>query len=182
MYNNIKWSVFFIFLITSTISFAKKTKAQKKETTIHWMTIAEVEAAQKIKPKKVYIDVYTDWCGWCKVMDKKTFSNPNVIKYMNDNFYCVHFNSEKENHIMYKGKEYNINPATKTNELAEQWMRNQMSYPTSLLFDEDFTNPQPVPGYLDIPQFEMIVKYIFENKHKTVPFDEYQKKFKGDWK
>src|SRR5688572_3382607 len=59
-------------------------KVDDKE--IRWMTIDEVQVAMKKKPKKVWIDVYTDWCGWCKKMDKTTFVNPEVIKYMNKNF------------------------------------------------------------------------------------------------
>lgn len=44
--------------------------------------------------KLILIDVYTDWCGWCKVMDEKTYSDPYVAKFMNDNFVCVKLNAE----------------------------------------------------------------------------------------
>jgi thioredoxin-related protein len=192
-----KYSIVLLLLTScSLFSFAKKKKKVTKKTTtsitntaspvsiandkeINWLTVEQVEAQLKIKPKKVYIDVYTDWCGWCKVMDKKTFSHPEVIKYLNEHFYCVHFNAEKTDNVTLHGKVYKI--VGGTNELASQWMRGQMSYPTSLMFDEDFINPQPIPGYIDVPQFEMIAKYIKENKTKTIPFDQYQKAFKATW-
>jgi len=58
---------------------------------VNWLTwneAAELAATDK-NPKKVFIDVYTDWCGWCKKMDKDTFQNPTVAAYMSENYYMV---------------------------------------------------------------------------------------------
>src|SRR4249919_2233805 len=74
----------------------KKKKSGKSATAapvnykeVNWMSIDDVQVAMKKQPRKVWIDVYTDWCGWCKRMDKTTFSDPNVIRYMNKHFYAV---------------------------------------------------------------------------------------------
>ena len=58
---------------------------------IHWMSFEDAVAMTKNEgnTKKVFIDVYTDWCGWCKKMDKDTFQNPEVAQYMQENFYMV---------------------------------------------------------------------------------------------
>ena len=53
-----------------------------------WDAGLQAAAAGK---RYVLVDVYTDWCGWCKVMDKNTFSEPNVAKILNENFYPLHF-------------------------------------------------------------------------------------------
>lgn len=148
---------------------------------IQWLSLEEVEARMKEKPKKVYIDLYTDWCYWCKVMDKKTFTNASVIEYMNANFYCVHLNAETADSILFQGKKYGRIPNSKTNDLAAQWMKDRISYPTSIFMEENFQNPQPVPGYLEIPVMEMLLKYFGENKHKSVPWETWTKTFKGVW-
>ena len=67
--------------------------AQKTQNKINWMTVEEVQEKMLTAPRKVYIDIYTDWCHWCKIMDKKTFTNKYVIDYMNENYYCIHFNA-----------------------------------------------------------------------------------------
>ncbi len=168
----------------------KKKAAAKKETTtaatddstgIHWLTLDEAQVAMKKEPKKVYMDVYTDWCGWCKVMEKKTFTNANVIRYINKHFYAVRFNAETKETIRFGGKMYDFMPQYKANQLAVDLMQGQMSYPTSIIFEENFQGPQPVPGYLDVANMEMILKYLGENIFKTMPFPDYQKQFKASW-
>ncbi len=159
----------------------KPSAVTPKPIGIHWMSLEEAQEQMKILPKKVYIDIYTDWCGWCKVMEAKTFTNKNVIDYMNDNFYAVHLNAETADSVFFKNKKYGRLDGSNTNELAATFMNNKLSYPTSIFFDELFANPQPVPGYLDIPTIEMILKYIGTNKHKSVPFEKYKDAFKGTW-
>lgn len=169
-------------LLIGIITFAFADKKKSNENGIKWVTVEQAEALMKKTPKKIYVDVFTSWCGWCKVMDKKTFSNPDVIAYMNENFYCIHMDAENTSKIMLKGKEYGAYEGSKNNALAVEWLGGRMSYPTSVFLDEDFVNPQPVPGYLEVPQIEMIAKYFVENKHKTTPFETYQKEFKSTWK
>ena len=58
---------------------------------IKWMTFDQAIAAQKKKPKKIFIDVYTSWCGPCKMLSSNTFANKDLAKYVNDNYYAVKF-------------------------------------------------------------------------------------------
>lgn len=149
---------------------------------INWMTWDEVQVAMKKQPKKVWVDVYTDWCGWCKVMDKKTFSHPEVIKYMNEHFYAVKFNAERKDEVMFMGKTYGFSPEHRANLLAAQLMGGQMSYPTNVFMDEHFQNPVTVPGYQTVPDIQVIFNYLTNGIHKkNIPLEEYAKTFKGSW-
>jgi uncharacterized protein YyaL (SSP411 family) len=60
---------------------------------VKWLTFEEAIALHKENPKKVLIDLYTDWCGWCKVMDRETYSNAEISTYINENFYPIKFNA-----------------------------------------------------------------------------------------
>lgn len=171
-------SAFILLLLSNSIALAQKATKAKG---IQWRSVEEVEQLMKTEPRKVYVDVYTDWCGWCKVMDNKTFSNPKVMEYINANYYAIHLNAERADTVVFKGRKYARMPQSKTNELAADWMNNRLSYPTSIFFDEKFSNPQPVPGYLEVPQLEMILKYFGENKHQSVPWEQYRNSFKGSW-
>jgi thioredoxin-related protein len=168
-----------ILLITTQTACASDKKGNNE---IHWMSFEEAEAKMKEKPKKVIIDVYTSWCGWCKVMDKKTYSNDSLIRYVNENFYAVKFDAEQKAPINFKGKKWEFSAQNRANDLAVQLMQGKMSYPTTIFMDEGFENAQPLPGYLELFQMESILKYIGGNSHKAKPFDEWQHDFKPAWK
>src|SRR5688500_17422950 len=88
------------------VSFTRLSTPPSEADRIKWMTWKEVQEAQKKQPKKVFVDAYTDWCGWCKRMDATTFSNPEIIKYVNKNFYAIKFDAETKDVITFKGKSY----------------------------------------------------------------------------
>lgn len=172
---------------------AGKTKktAQKKAATaadvpnnkeIHWITsIPELEAKMQKEPKKVYMDVYTDWCGWCKKMDVSTFSNPEVIKYMNTNYYAVKLDAERKDTIRFQGKEFHFEPQMRSHTFAVDLMQGKMSYPTTIIMLENFQNPQPIPGYLDVNQMETILTFMGNNTYKHQAWAEYQKSYQPAW-
>lgn len=148
---------------------------------INWMSFEEVAVRMKSEPKKVYIDMYTTWCHWCKVMDKSTLSNKNVVAYLNENFYCIKFNAESKEDVTYNGLVYNYDKKKRAHELAIELMKGRLSFPTSVFLEENFTSGQPVPGYLKVKDLEMILKYMAEGKNKTTPWTKYQEAFKPEW-
>ena len=89
-------------LITGTRLFA-----QDQAASIKWMSITEAEQLNKANPKKIIVDVYTDWCGWCKRLDATTYKDAGIVKYVNDNFYAVKLNAESKDKIVYQNQEYN---------------------------------------------------------------------------
>ena len=90
------------FVIVLTLSMSFTSIAQN----INWVTFEQALALQKKNPKKIMMDVYTNWCGPCKMLDKNTFQNPDVAKYVNDNYYAVKFDAEGNEKINYKGNSY----------------------------------------------------------------------------
>ncbi|MEO6833633.1 MAG: DUF255 domain-containing protein [Chitinophagaceae bacterium] len=178
-------------LLLSNLSFAgnknkkgekaQATTAQSESKEIHWLSLDDAQVAMKEQPKKVWIDVYTGWCGWCKRMDQTTFQNPNVIKYMNEHFYAVKLDAEQKGDIRFLGKMYKANPSDRTHPFAEELLKGQMSYPTSVVMEENFVNPQPIPGYQDVKAIEMIMKFFGDGVYKTTPWAEYSANFKPSW-
>ena len=84
----------FFFILTVSLSLSCISLSAQNEAQIKWMTFEQMQEAQKKQPRKVIIDMYTDWCGWCKRMDKNTFEHPVIAAYMNENFYAIKFNAE----------------------------------------------------------------------------------------
>lgn len=138
---NVLW-LFVAILATFT------TQAQE----IKWMTLDEAMAAQKKNPKPIFMDVYTDWCGPCKMLDKNTFSNKEVADYINANFYAVKFNGEGNNEVNYKGKKYanpNFNPDRKgRNSVHEFTMFLKVEgYPSMYILDSKGDIDKVIVGY-----------------------------------
>ena len=115
-----------------------------------WLSIEEAsEIGSKSNNKKFLVDVYTDWCGWCKVMDKKTFTDPELIKYLNKNFHVVKFNAEQKETVNYRGKTYNWEPMGRNgiNSLGIELLQGRLSYPTLVYLNEKLEPITVSPGY-----------------------------------
>ena len=129
-----------IGLLLITANFAQ---AQEK---IEWLKFEDAVAATEANPKMLLVDVYTDWCGWCKKMDKETFTDPAVIKYINDKFYAVKMNAEDTKRTFdFKGKKYNEAQMAAT-------MRVR-SYPNFVIIDPTLQNITQLPGYRQPVEF-----------------------------
>ena len=167
-------------LFSSFIFFANPAIETEK---IKWVTFQDAVELSKKNKKKTFIDVYTDWCGWCKVMDKNTFTNPVIAKYMNEHFYAVKLNAEMKDTVVFNGTAF-VNPNPKqmrsTHQLAASLLNNKLSYPTTVYLDENFSLLSQVPGYLKPEQMEPILKYFGGDDYKTTKWDDYQKIFKGE--
>ena len=129
---------------------------------IRWLSWNEAVAAQAETPKKIFVDVYTDWCGWCKVMDRQTFTDPEVIKYMNDNFYAVKFNAEKEDPLTFRGQEYKVVSGGRRgiHTLAYALLDGQLSYPSYVYLNEKFERMHISKGFKPADPFLQEVRGI----------------------
>ncbi|MCF6306527.1 MAG: thioredoxin family protein [Flavobacteriaceae bacterium] len=174
-----------IVLIAFVLIGITKLNAQDK---IQWMSMNEALAAQKETPKKIFMDVYTDWCGPCKLLDKNTFQNNTVAKFVNDNYYAVKFNAEGTEEITYQDFTY-TNPnhkAGRKGRNSQHLLANALKitgYPTIVFFDEKGELIQPVVGYKTPAQIEIYLKMITNDDYLKLTTGEawqkYQENFKG---
>lgn len=148
---------------------------------IQWLTIEEAYAKIQKEPRKVLIDVYTDWCGWCKVMDRETFKDKAVTDYINKKYYAVKLDAEQKGTIKLGDKEfkYLAQGGRGINEIALALTNNQPSYPTTVFLDDQFNMIQPLPGYLKAKEFHQIITFFGEDYHKKQDFESYKAKTYG---
>jgi len=157
--------IIFFFLFVCSFSGQAQVK---------WLTLEEAFAKNQESPRKIFIDVYTDWCGWCKVMDKNTFAHPEVAAYLNTNYYPVKLNAEGKAPIKIGEQTFTFDAQQGTHQIAVALLQGKLSYPTVVYLDEKFQMIQPLPGYMDAPTFHPIVTFIGENHYKKEPFDQYR--------
>ena len=156
------------------------TECKSQDNKIKWLSFEEAIAKNKVEKKKIFIDLYTDWCGWCKKMDASTFLEPKLVKYMNKNYHCIKFNTEKEGPIKIADTTYTMNPSrgrNGTHDLAFELLQGKLSYPTFVILDENFNMLSPVPGYRTAIELEPVLKYFGDKAYPSLTWQEYQTKF-----
>ena len=110
-----------------------------------WTTFDKLANEDNSSNKKYLVDVYTEWCGWCKVMDKKTFTDAAVINYLNQNYYAVKLNFDSPQKFNYLGKQYTAKELAKANGIT--------GLPTMLVASADFKTVERIVGYQKPKQF-----------------------------
>jgi len=173
--------LFIISILISSFVWKEESAVQDQEdwtSEVKWYTWEEAVEANETEPKKIFVDVYTDWCHWCKVMDKKTFNKENVAEYLNTNFYPVKLNAEQKEEINFNGQVFKWVAGGRrgVHTLAYSLLEGKMSYPTVVYLNEKFERIMISPGYKDPNAFMTELKYAKEEHYKNVAWEEFRKK------
>jgi len=173
-------------LISIVLFIILATTSLKAQETINWVTFNQALELQKKEPKKIFMDVYTEWCGPCKMLDKMTFHNPDVVKYVNENYYAVKFNAEGNENISYKGETFTnprfVEGRTGRGSTHDFTIALQVrAYPTMLFFDEEGNPLHSVSSFLKPKQIEIFLKFFAKDDYKNIStqekWQEYQLNF-----
>ena len=175
--------LFFLILVLSFNALSAQS--------IQWMTLAEAIEAQKENPKKIIIDVYTDWCGPCKLMDKNTFQNRDVAAYISKHYYAVKFNAEGNEVINFDDREFtnpNYKPAMANRRNGNHQLTRYLgvrAYPTIVFLDTKSDIIYNLKGYNTPSQIEIWLKLFKDESHKNIKsqqdFNNFQKSFVSEF-
>lgn len=136
---------------------------------IRWFTLEEAIEQNSKEPRKFMVDVYTDWCGWCKRMDATTFSDGAIAAYVNTHFYPVKFNAEMKDSLTLGDRTYYFidNGRRGYHEVAAILTKGRLSYPTIVYLDEELRHINVEPGYKTAAQLTEKLIYYKEEKYKA---------------
>lgn len=170
----------YLLAVALTWSVCHTSSAQNETVTkvsggIEWISFQQAVFLNDMKPKKMFIDVYTDWCGWCKRMDAGTFKDSLITKYIGDNYYAVKLNAETKDTIRFRDKVFVFKPEMKANELAISLLSGKMGYPSFVLMDEKYAILQPLSGYQTTEELLPLLKFYGTNSYQTMKFEEFVK-------
>lgn len=146
---------------------------------LEWITIEALENKMNDEKRPVLISLYTDWCGWCKKMDKKVYTNPDLVKFVNDNFYAIKFDGEFKAPITFKGRTFNYRTDLRIHELTLYLTRGDVGFPATVFLYDLEDDPAPVTGYLNVKQIELLIKFYAEGKGSD--WKSFQQNFKNTW-
>ena len=148
---------------------------------IQWHTPEEASSA-KIGTRLYLFDFYTTWCGYCKKMDRETFTDPTVVAIVNKYYYPVKFNAEGDFAFQWQGDTYRSTKGGRSNvhQFALSVLGRQMGFPSFVLFKSDQKPIQVIPGYYPAKDFVVILWYFASGDCDKYPFERYQQIFDKD--
>ncbi|MDR1847831.1 MAG: DUF255 domain-containing protein [Bacteroidales bacterium] len=178
----------FIIVALAGLAIVFCSIAKPKSTippTVQWTDIenAQEQIKQKAnKNKLIFIDCYTDWCGWCKVMDNKTFSDTLIAKLMNYYFISVKFNAEQKSDVIFNGTtyKYQLRGNRGINLLSPVLQQNKLSYPSFVILNADLSHKDMIQGYIEKGEFEMIVVYLGEGYDTKISYEKFKEQYNTD--
>ncbi len=153
---------------------------------INWVTLDQALELQKKTPKNIIMDVYTNWCGPCKLLDRNTFKNKDVSSFINKYYYAVKFNAEGDSEVNYDGRVFtnpNFQPEkTQRRNGTHQLTRylNVSAYPTIIFMDKNSDLITYVRGYKTPQQLELWLKLFKDEGYKSIKTqDEFNKYYES---
>lgn len=172
-----KSSVF--LLICATLLFYG-FHAIKSVSKTKWLGVEKVSELYKVEQRPIIIDLYTDWCHYCKVMDETAYANDSFANYVSIHFYAAKLNAEDKNDLVWMGKKYKYVPRYKVHELAIELTKGNMVYPTTIIIPPT-GEPMVVGGAMPIYRLESILKYYGSGSYKSTSYEDFNKLFSSKW-
>jgi len=150
-----------------TLGFGGEKKSTPNNGELKWLDFDSAKPLAEKNKKPILVDVYTTWCGWCKRMDKDTYSDKKIAKYLGEKYVLARLNAESTDSVSYHGMKVS-NP-----EFAAGF--KVTGYPTILFFEPNGDFITVVPGYLPPDKFIYVAKYIGDGAYKKMSWEEYRK-------
>jgi thioredoxin-related protein len=172
----VKYILLIGFIAAVGLSFGTRPKER-----INWLSFEQMQEAYAKNPRPILIDLYTSWCGWCREMDRTTYSNDKVIAYINEHYYAVRYNAESTDSVVFNNKKFGYNKRYKTNEVAMYLSFEQFEYPNTIFLAGINARPAPLSGYMKPKELEAPLKYFAERKNEQQTFVEFNRKLKKEW-
>lgn len=161
-----------IFIAVILLALCGSATAQQ----INWVSIDKLPQ----NSEKLYlVDFYTSWCGYCKKMDRQTFTNPTVVKIINKYYIPIKFDAEGDATFMWKGVKYTPTPTPpgsrpSVHMFTKAMLGKQIGFPSFGFFGKDQSALTIVQGFQTADEFIVILWYFASGDNNRYRFDRYR--------
>lgn len=166
-----------VFSTTSENTYTEFTD----KSAVNWISFEEAYLKCKKNPRPIMVDVYTTWCGPCKMMSAQTFNHPQIAKYINDNFYAVKFDAETKDSVKFDKYTFvssDISNPKAPHQFAASILDNQLAYPSVVFLNNQIQRLDIIKGFMPAKNFEPILTYYGSGDYQKTKWEEYEKEFK----
>ena len=133
---------------------------------IQWHSYNDGVTLARIQNKKLLIDVYADWCGWCKKMDSDIYTDENIRTIVAGNFIAVKLNAESSTNV-----------TVGTDQLDEAGLARALGvtgYPTTIFLESGAEPITKIAGYMEAKEFATVLRFIGEDHYKNTTFEQFK--------
>lgn len=170
-----------IIIYSFLLFFAVSRLSAQQTGSITWHSFEDGVKLVSETHKKMFIDIYTDWCGWCKTLDKTTFPDTTIGRLMNKYFVAVKLNAERKDTVVFNGYAFvNPNPDgyRSTHELASSLLKGRLMYPSMCFLTDSFALITTVQSYMKPNELEPILEYLGSDRYLTMKYDSFKLSYK----
>ena len=132
---------------------------------IKWISMEDAQNASAHDGKKIMVEVYTEWCEFCKKLEEQVLPDSTVISNLNKYYHSVKLNGESDEIITFNGS--TISKAEFAKNLGVR------SYPTILFIDPAGELILQINGYMPVGDFQSMLVYIGEEAYNKTEFHEF---------
>ncbi|MCS7085351.1 MAG: DUF255 domain-containing protein [Bacteroidia bacterium] len=140
---------------------------------IDWLEAQKAFDYARGDNRKVLFYIYADWCGWCKLFERRTLSNPGVYAYLNRHFYAVKIDAMGQNDIILGGKRFVFMPEVNAHQLAYLLLDGEMRYPALVVMTAAGEILSPVRGFMDPALTRKFLAYFAESCYEYVKWEDF---------
>ena len=177
--------LFSLFLLVQGPSPSGVPAPSEASDAIQWMrfedAVARVQADHEAgrTPRMLFIEIYADWCPYCKRLDTTTMTDPGIIDLLNEHFYPVRLDGEHPEDITFNEHTFKFIPEGDRgyHELAVGLSGGQLSYPTLVFMNENLQVVQPLPGYRPPEELLPILSFFGEGHYTTTPWETFYEQY-----
>lgn len=148
------------------------------EYRVNWLTdldLALQKARQEKKP--ILVDIVTDWCAYCNLMDQRIYRKSDFAEYINKTFIPVRLNAECEDTLTFQGARFPYHPEQRVNELPYQLLGGRLEYPATAFLTSDGTLIQTVFGFIEPEIMPKLLRYFGDGYYKTNDWNIYMNRY-----
>jgi thioredoxin-related protein len=126
---------------------------------VDWQGLEAGLAAGRNQNRKILLYFYADWCGYCKEMDQKTFSDPAVIRYLNHHFVPVRVNADRD--------------------AAAASRYGVRALPLTWFMGADGTRLSSLPGYVPAERLLLLLRFVHSESFKHMSLKDFARQSGG---
>ena len=165
---------------TDTLKPTVIKEVQEEQSLIHWITFDEAYLRCKKNPRPILVDVYTTWCGPCKMMSSQTFNHKQIANYINTNYYAVKFDAEGKDTVRFANYTFvstDQNNPKAAHQFAASILDNQLAYPSIVFLNNQIQRLDIIRGFMTAQNFEPILNYYGSGDYQNLKWEVYKTKF-----
>lgn len=158
------------FLLSAPLiapSLAHAQTAAEPVEDVDWLPMPEAMAQAQESGKKLLVDVYAPWCGWCTRLQTDTYTDPEVQALVREHFVVARLNIDVQDDSL-QFREFTLSSA----ELAAGL--GASGTPTTVFLEPSTDYITRVPGFIQAEEFREVLRYIAGGTYGEQNFQEWK--------